>query len=40
MWTQANSRPADRVNVYGINPPHIVLQPMAQAGKRMGLGAE
>jgi tripartite-type tricarboxylate transporter receptor subunit TctC len=28
MWTQANALPADGVNVYGINLPHIVLQPM------------
>ena len=28
MWTQANSLPADGLNVYGINLPHIVLQPM------------
>src|SRR6185436_2943239 len=28
MWTQANGLPADGVNVYGINLPHIVLQPM------------
>lgn len=28
MWTQANSLPADGSNVYGINLPHIVLQPM------------
>ena len=28
MWTQANSLPADGVNIYGINLPHIVLQPM------------
>ena len=25
MWTQANGLPADGVNVYGINLPHIVL---------------
>jgi tripartite-type tricarboxylate transporter receptor subunit TctC len=28
MWTQANSLPADGLNIYGINLPHIVLQPM------------
>jgi len=28
MWTQANSLPADGFNIYGINLPHIVLQPM------------
>jgi tripartite-type tricarboxylate transporter receptor subunit TctC len=28
MWTQANALPADGFNVYGINLPHIVLQPM------------
>jgi len=28
MWTQANALPADGLNVYGINLPHIVLQPM------------
>jgi len=28
MWTQANALPADGVNIYGINLPHIVLQPM------------
>jgi putative tricarboxylic transport membrane protein len=28
MWTQANALPADGYNVYGINLPHIVLQPM------------
>ena len=28
MLTQANALPADGVNVYGINLPHIVLQPM------------
>jgi tripartite-type tricarboxylate transporter receptor subunit TctC len=27
MWGQANLLPADGVNVYGINLPHIVLQP-------------
>jgi tripartite-type tricarboxylate transporter receptor subunit TctC len=28
MWTQANALPADGFNIYGINLPHIVLQPM------------
>ena len=28
MWTQANVLPADGFNIYGINLPHIVLQPM------------
>jgi tripartite-type tricarboxylate transporter receptor subunit TctC len=28
MWTQANALPADGHNIYGINLPHIVLQPM------------
>ena len=28
MWAQANSLPADGVNVYGINLPHIVFQPL------------
>ena len=28
LWTQANALPADGLNVYGINLPHIVLQPM------------
>ncbi len=28
MWTQANALPNDGLNVYGINLPHIVLQPM------------
>ncbi len=28
LWTQANALPADGVNIYGINLPHIVLQPM------------
>jgi len=28
MWAQANTLPADGVNVYGINLPHIVLQPL------------
>jgi len=27
MWGQANTLPADGVNIYGINLPHIVLQP-------------
>jgi len=31
MWTQANQLPADGVNIYGINLPHIVLQPMEGA---------
>src|SRR5688572_6945291 len=28
LWTQANTLPADGYNLYGINLPHIVLQPM------------
>jgi len=28
LWTQANQLPGDGYNVYGINLPHIVLQPM------------
>jgi len=28
MWGQANALPADGVNIYGLNLPHIVLQPM------------
>jgi tripartite-type tricarboxylate transporter receptor subunit TctC len=28
LWTQANALPADGYNLYGINLPHIVLQPM------------
>jgi len=28
MWAQANALPADGVNVYGINLPHIVFQPL------------
>jgi tripartite-type tricarboxylate transporter receptor subunit TctC len=28
LWTQANALPADGYNIYGINLPHIVLQPM------------
>jgi tripartite-type tricarboxylate transporter receptor subunit TctC len=28
MWAQANQLPADGVNIYGINLPHTVLQPM------------
>jgi tripartite-type tricarboxylate transporter receptor subunit TctC len=28
LWTQANALPADGLNIYGINLPHIVLQPM------------
>jgi len=28
MWAQANGLPADGVNVYGLNLPHIVLQPL------------
>ena len=28
MWTQANALPSDVYNIYGINLPHIVLQPM------------
>jgi tripartite-type tricarboxylate transporter receptor subunit TctC len=28
MWAQANSLPADGVNIYGINLPHIVFQPL------------
>ena len=28
LWTQANALPADGVNIYGINLPHTVLQPM------------
>jgi len=28
MWAQANSLPGDGVDVYGINLPHIVLQPL------------
>ena len=28
MWAQANALPADGVNIYGINLPHIVFQPL------------
>ena len=28
MWAQANQLPADGLNVYGINLPHIVFQPL------------
>lgn len=28
MWTTANQLPADGLNIYGINLPHVVLQPL------------
>jgi tripartite-type tricarboxylate transporter receptor subunit TctC len=28
LWSSANTLPADGLNVYGINLPHVVLQPM------------
>ena len=28
LWSSANTLPADGVNVYGINLPHVVLQPL------------
>jgi tripartite-type tricarboxylate transporter receptor subunit TctC len=28
MWSQANQLPGDGSNIYGINLPHVVLQPM------------
>ena len=28
LWSSANTLPADGVNVYGINLPHVILQPM------------
>ena len=28
MWSSANTLPVDGVNIYGINLPHVVLQPM------------
>jgi tripartite-type tricarboxylate transporter receptor subunit TctC len=28
LWSSANSLPADGLNVYGINLPHVVLQPL------------
>lgn len=28
LWSSANTLPADGVNIYGINLPHVVLQPL------------
>jgi len=28
LWSSANTLPADGVNVYGINLPHVILQPL------------
>jgi tripartite-type tricarboxylate transporter receptor subunit TctC len=28
LWSSANTLPADGVNIYGVNLPHVVLQPM------------
>ncbi|HET9821044.1 MAG TPA: tripartite tricarboxylate transporter substrate binding protein [Burkholderiaceae bacterium] len=28
MWSSANTLPADGLNIYGINLPHVVLQPL------------
>ena len=28
MWSSANSLPADGFNIYGINLPHVILQPL------------